>query len=853
MTLFSLRAKLILAFLLVVITAIGIVTFFNERAIRTQLTQDAAENLQNLAASKAQAIGDLLAKQADTLQALSVNRALQEGAEAKSLAYTGRPDEVRATIEQLDEAWPSAGNASPLVQSVVNGAVADELLRYRNTFPENAEILLTDRYGALVAATNRLDAYDYNAEPWWQVAYQNGRGKLYLGLSSTNDRLVLAVPVYGRRTPVVAGVLRAELPLYAFFDLPIFQPFGETGRVDLLLADGRFWISEQSAPLFLSNEPADAEPILQAISQDALRFHSLAPVTTLDPSSRVAVDDLGWQIVVHQERAETLSPVRASLFTTLLAGISALFFSGLLAIMVAQTLARPINRLTHLTAQVAAGDFNARVSVESADEIGALAGSFNTMTTQLRHTLDALRERSRALEASAEVARAISASLDLDETLQTTVNLICERFGFYYAAIFLIEPGSGLAVLRESTGEIGNLLKTQQYQLPVGSRSLIGAVTAGRQPLIAQNVATTPFHLKNPLLPDTQSEAVFPLLTGDIVVGALDVQSKNLNAFTPAMIAILSTLADQLAIAVQHAHLYGRQKEAAEQLATLDQSKTLFLANMSHELRTPLNAVIGFSQILLEGLEGPMSETAQQDLTMIHQAGRHLLRIINDLLDISRISMGKLNLTFEEVDLRLLIQEVLQATTPLLADKPITVTDRYDPQLPIICGDATRIRQLLYNLISNAAKFTEAGRITICARPAEAPRPGSHNLEPFVEISVSDTGIGIAAADRVKLFKPFSQVDDSLSRKTGGSGLGLSICYHLVELHGGRIWVESQPGRGSTFTFILPVNQPQAETPNSQAPNGNSQLPIPNLQSPISNPQPPTPNLQSPIPNPPTP
>jgi signal transduction histidine kinase/ActR/RegA family two-component response regulator len=264
---------------------------------------------------------------------------------------------------------------------------------------------------------------------------------------------------------------------------------------------------------------------------------------------------------------------------------------------------------------------------------------------------------------------------------------------------------------------------------------------------------------------------------------------------------------------LQTIRLYELQRQTAERLAEVDRLKSQFLANMSHELRTPLNSIIGFSRVILKGIDGPLTDLQTQDLGSIYNSGQHLLGLINDILDMARIEAGKMELVFDEVDLHDTFKGVMATTTALIKDKPIVLREEIAPDLPTVRADTMRVRQVLINLLSNAAKFTDRGSITLRARPVESLTPESEVPQKFVEISVSDTGPGISREDMAKLFEPFSQVDASPTRKVGGSGLGLSICRNLVDLHRGRIWAESEglPGEGATFYFSLPVYRPEPE------------------------------------------
>ena len=385
--------------------------------------------------------------------------------------------------------------------------------------------------------------------------------------------------------------------------------------------------------------------------------------------------------------------------------------------------------------------------------------------------------------------------------------MISDRFGLYQVSIFLNDEENQFAVIRESTGKAGEEMKRRGHKLaikPIGSSmpmSIVGTAVRTAEPVLVNDVTTSPIHRPNPLLPDTRSELGIPLKIGDRVIGALDVQSRQTGAFTPANVAVFQTLADQIAVAIDNARSYELSQKAVTEMREVDRLKSQFLANMSHELRTPLNSIIGFSRVIIKGIDGPINETQQADLSAIYNSGQHLLKLINDILDLSKIDAGKMELNFEDLNLIDLVNSVMSTAVGLIKDKPIKLIRKLPQDLPTVRADATKIRQVLLNLLSNAAKFTEEGSITVELGQGFGPQG-----KPEVFVRVTDTGPGIAQKDQAKLFQPFSQVDDSPTRKTGGTGLGLSICKSLVELHNGRIglfW--SDVGQGSTFYFTLPI------------------------------------------------
>ena len=414
----------------------------------------------------------------------------------------------------------------------------------------------------------------------------------------------------------------------------------------------------------------------------------------------------------------------------------------------------------------------------------------------------AIVRQNEYMAAAAEVGRLITSTLNTDMLFTRTVNLLREHFRYYHAAIFTIEETGFNAIVREATGEAGEEMKQRQHTLAVGSKSIVGTATSTGEPLIVNNTATDPNHHLNPLLPETKAEAAIPLKIGRRIIGALDLQATEIDAFTPEDVAVLQILADQIAVAIDNARSYKLAEDAVKEMREIDKLKSQFLANMSHELRTPLNSIIGFSRIILKGIDGPVTDLQQQDLTAIYNSGNHLLGLINDILDLSKIEAGKMELTFDEVDLEKLIKSVMSTVTGLVKDKPIRLVEKVASNLPKIHADPMRVRQILINLFSNAAKFTDEGTITVTAN-LEENQDGLSNIL----ISVIDSGPGISKEDQEKLFLPFSQVDASATRKTGGTGLGLSICQQLVHMHGGEIGIDSSVGNGSTFYFTLPAHR----------------------------------------------
>jgi signal transduction histidine kinase/CheY-like chemotaxis protein len=410
--------------------------------------------------------------------------------------------------------------------------------------------------------------------------------------------------------------------------------------------------------------------------------------------------------------------------------------------------------------------------------------------------LDETTQRARQLETASEIARDSSANLEMDTLLNRAVNLIKEKFNFHHVSIYLRE-GMKL-VIKGSTSE---LMTNPSYKVSFKDEKIYAARAAkSSQTLIINNVASDPAIKFHPLSETAQAFMFIPMNIGERVTGVLEVCSTNPNQFSSEDITVLQVLSDQISVAMENARSFEVTQQAMAEIREADRLKTQFLANMSHELRTPLNSIIGFSQVILKEIDGPITETQKEDLSAIHNSGQHLLNMINSILDISKIEAGKMEISIEEIDLQPIFKTVLSTAIGLVKEKPIKLLNNIPTDLPNVWGDETRIRQILTNLYQNAAKFTNEGTITL-----NVEKTFNEYGDEQIKISVTDTGIGIAKMDQEKLFVPFSQVDDSPTRKAGGTGLGLSLCKAMVEMQGGNIGVESELSKGSTFWFTIPT------------------------------------------------
>ena len=525
-------------------------------------------------------------------------------------------------------------------------------------------------------------------------------------------------------------------------------------------------------------------------------------------SAAAPIPRMQWYVFFEQPLSTALQPVYRLLIRTAWLLALGVLLAVLFGVLMARHMVVPIRKLQFGAQQLETSDFGHRIDVRTGDEIEDLANHFNRMADQLQGSYSRLEqkvaERTRdlarsvaELKALEEIGRAVASSLNIKSVLATIVTRAVELTHADAGAIYSYDSSRDafeLAGTHALAPSFQDAVRAIRIRL---DESALGLSAKQRRPICLPDLSTAPDYPLRDLTTSAgfHSALIVPLLGSEEILGALVLQRRIVGDFPESTIGLVRTFADQSVLAMNNARLFREVEDKGRELAVANEHKSQFFANMSHELRTPLNGILGFAELLLDGLYGTLPVKALEIVGRMQKDGKHLLGLINDVLDISKIEAGQLSLAFDEYSLQGLVEAVIISTGVLAQAKGIELKAVISPDLPVGYGDERRLTQVLLNIVGNAIKFTDAGSVEIHASAVG---------DDFV-IAVQDTGPGIPAADQARIFEDFQQIDNSITRQKGGTGLGLSIARRLITAHGGRIDLRSTPGVGSTFTIFLPV------------------------------------------------
>jgi signal transduction histidine kinase len=516
------------------------------------------------------------------------------------------------------------------------------------------------------------------------------------------------------------------------------------------------------------------------------------------------LDDLQVGLVAEQDQAEAFAASDELAAGLIGAALGVALLTTIIAALVTRQITRPIVLLTEAALKMSNGDLSVRVQPARRDEIGILSSVFNTMASELSELYTGLEnkvaERTQEVQAakeqiqyhawqlsiSAEVGRITTSILDLKTLLEHASELIRDAFQLEHVGVYLLDSTGQVAVLFNS---VGRAVPMDEHHLQVEANHPVSWVITQRMP----RAVTLPSRGERN---ETHYELVLPLALGSRTLGALDLTSRDPNGFVESDQSVLQTLAGQLSVAIENARTYGQEHEAADEMREIDRLRGQFLMRMSHQLATYLNSILGFSQVMLKGLDGPLNETQIKDLTAIRHSGQQLSQLLNDILELANLEVGSVELQRAPADMAGLLDGLQATLVSALVNPQLRLQMHIEPDLPAMMIDADRLRQVLTNLVITAAEMSREGVIIVSV----ARQSGQ------VEFDIIAPSVGVSA--------------------NGHGGISIALSRRLVELHGGRL--QSEQHAGSTrFWFTLPINssnvsQPGAtdKTPGSLVPQG---------------------------------
>jgi len=438
-----------------------------------------------------------------------------------------------------------------------------------------------------------------------------------------------------------------------------------------------------------------------------------------------------------------------------------------------------------------------RLFVELSESKGKLEEYSRTLEQKVTMRTEELARSVEELTALGEISQVVSSTLDIEKVLTSIVRHAVQLSDTDAGTIYEFDEKEQIFIPRINYGMSAEFIDAlRESKLRLGDETVIGQAARKRAPGQVPDLAkVSDYPLPSLLNEGYRALLALPLLRENRLIGGLIVRRKTAGEFPPSVVDMLQTFAAQSVVAIHNAQLFREIEDKGQELEIANKHKSEFLANMSHELRTPLNAIIGYSELIIDNIYGEVPEKIREVLERVEKNGRHLLSLINDVLDLSKIEAGRLTLTLNEYSMQDIIQTVFTSVEALAVEKNLDLKTTVPNDLTNGKGDGQRIAQVVLNLIGNAIKFTDQGEVNVEA---------SVSNESFL-ISVSDTGPGLSETDQLKIFEEFQQADGSSTRKKSGTGLGLSISKKIVEMHGGRIGVESTLEKGSTFWFRLPI------------------------------------------------
>ena len=736
--------------------------------------------------------------------------ALSEVQQEKAVAAASRIEQYLAYItRQLSHA------TMPQIDAADGDTRRIEFLKILRQAPEITEISLLDRAGREQLLVSRLgmDAIGSGKDRAQEPAFLNARrGQLWFGPVYFRQETEPYLTASARTGGDNGAVTVIDVNLKFIWDVISRIKVGDRGKA-YIVDSSEMLIADPDIGLVLRKTSLAALPHVQA-AQRVAADHSPATLSrNLEGvpilASFAPIAQLDWKVFVEQPVEEVYAKLNASIVRTALLLLGGFGISAIGAGLLAQTMVRPIRTLDQGASRIAAGNLDQRIEVRTGDELQGLAEQFNRMSVRLRESYADLERRVevrtselqaalRRQTAISKILRSIAASpTHVAPVLDTIAEAATQLCDAATASIYLVQGPQLEHVVTRGPALASRLAPPESIVIDRGTIS--GRAVIERRIIQVDDVLERADEY--PLARDLaqrlghRTVAATPLMREGEPFGVILLRREEARRFDENDTALLKIFSDQAAIAIDNARLFREIQEKSQQLEIANQHKSEFLANMSHELRTPLNAIIGFSEVMIERMFGDVNPKQDEYLRDIHESGKHLLSLINDILDLSKIEAGRMELDLTDFDLRAAVANALALVRERATRHNIALMQQIDPALGELRADERKFKQILLNLLTNAVKFTpDGGSIELRARL----------VDDGVEFTVTDNGIGIRAEDQQAIFEAFRQVGSGYSNKEEGTGLGLALTRRFVELHGGSLDVASAPGKGSTFSFTLP-------------------------------------------------